>query len=210
MKFEELNLLEVGHSIGLVGAVFSGNNEMYLCMFPRSHCEIEDVEGNNVVKVVQSDGLSAIAETLNMDLDQWQKFIRQTDLMETEIVAEDADGKIVKAIVRKCQRQIDQQVSWQVFRRDGYKCRYCGKDGVPLTVDHLVLWEDGGPSTDQNMVSACKKCNKARGNTKYADWLHHPVYKKVSRGLSDAEKRANEALLPTLDVIPRNTHVRSR
>jgi hypothetical protein len=210
MKFEELNLLEVGRSIGLVGAIFSGNGEMHLCMFPESHCDVNDVESGDVVKIVQSDGSTVFAQTLNMNLDQWQQFMRQTDLMETEILAKDADGKIVKTIVRKCQRQIDQQVSWQVFKRDSYKCRYCGKDGVPLTVDHLVLWENGGPSTDQNMVSACKKCNKARGNMEYSEWLHHPIYRKASRGLSDAEKRANEALLPTLDAIPRNIHVRSR
>jgi len=97
-----------------------------------------------------------------------------------------------------------------VFRRDGYKCCYCGRDDVPLTVDHLVLWEDGGPSTEQNMVSACKKCNKARGRTQYVDWLRHPVYLKVSGNLSPERRAANEALVGALNAIPKVMHTRSR
>ena len=61
--------------------------------------------------------------------------------------------KLYKAVIRKCQRNIEQGVSWNVFRRDGYACRYCGNKEVPLTVDHLVLWEESGPSTEANLVS---------------------------------------------------------
>lgn len=191
MKFEELNLLEVGHTIGMTGVVFSGPDKSFLIAFP-------------------DEVLDKPLEKLEMNLEQWQAFLRQTDLLETEILTKAADGTIAKAIVRKCQRNIDAHVSWKVFKRDGYKCRYCGRDDAPLTVDHLVLWEEGGPSTEQNMVAACKKCNKARGNTPYADWLRHPFYQKASRGLDGAGRYRNEMLLPTLDGIPRVLHTRSR
>ncbi|GAG09150.1 unnamed protein product, partial [marine sediment metagenome] len=84
-----------------------------------------------------------------------------------------------------------------------YKCRYCGRDDVPLTVDHLVLWEDGGPSIEENLVSACRKCNKKRGNTEYSDWLQHPYYLKVSAALLPCHQEKNEKLAPTLPGIPR-------
>jgi 5-methylcytosine-specific restriction endonuclease McrA len=79
-----------------------------------------------------------------------------------------------------------------------------------MTVDHLVLWEEGGPSTEANLLSACRKCNKTRGNTQYSAWLKSPFYGKVSRALDEATRRSNEALLATLDTIPKLVHTRSR
>lgn len=191
MKFEELNLLEVGHSIQLAGSVWAGPDKLYIIFLP-------------------DEKFDKVFEMMEPNLDQWQQFLRQSDLLETEILTKASDGTVAKAIVRKSQRQIDQHVSWKVFRRDGYKCCYCGRDDVPLTVDHLVLWEDGGPSTEQNMVSSCRKCNKARGNTQYADWLRNPTYLKVSKNLSAERRAANEALVKTLDAIPKVVHTRSR
>ena len=141
-----------------------------------------------------------------MDLEDWRTFIRQTDHLEMEVIAPDQDGKIVKAILRKSQRQVDQGTSWEVYDRDGYRCRYCGKNGIPMTVDHLVLWEEGGPATPENLVTCCRKCNKKRGNMQYKDWLQSPYYKKVSRGLIIAAIEANEAVLKTLPGIPRGMH----
>lgn len=191
MKFEELPLLEVGHSIQIAGSVWAGPDKMYVMLLP-------------------DEKLDKPLATMEPTQEQWQQFLRQSDLLETEIMAKASDGTIAKAIIRKSSRQIDQGVSWRVYKRDEYACRYCGKDDVPLTVDHLVLWEDGGPSVEANLVSACRKCNKARGNTAYADWLHHPVYRRVSAGLSPERRAANEALLGTLATVPRVVHVKSR
>lgn len=185
MKLDELNMLDVGVTIGLSGAVFSDTETMYLCMFPDQDPSLKQV-------------------VLDMDLEDWKKFLRQTDLVEVEVLTKTEDGKLAKAIMRKTQRLIEQRVSWAVFKRDNYTCRYCGKDGLPLTVDHLVLWEEGGPSIEENLVAACRKCNKTRGNMQYADWLKHPYYLKVSHdGISPWTSRENEELVSTLDKIPR-------
>ena len=61
------------------------------------------------------------------DTEDWKKVLRQTDLLETEVLALSEDGKLTKAILRKSQRQIEARISWNVFRRDGYRCRYCGR-----------------------------------------------------------------------------------
>ena len=88
-----------------------------------------------------------------------------------------------------------------MYRRDHYRCRYCGANDVPLTVDHLVLWEEGGPSTEENLVSACKDCNKTRGNTPYHLWLRDSYYKRVSANLPPMIQEANERIAHTLDGI---------
>jgi hypothetical protein len=191
MKLSDINLLDVGGKIGMTGAVFSDNDgTAYLCMFPTQPSPTK-------------------IEPLMMNLEDWTKFLRQLDFQETEVLVKDkATGELSKAILRKSQRTIEQRVSWAVFKRDGYRCRYCGAEGVPLTVDHLVLWEEGGPSLEGNLTSSCRPCNKTRGNLDYKLWLDHPYYKKVSAALTEEQRGANRSLVRALPLIPRRYQAR--
>lgn len=207
-KLSDLNILDIGNNIQLAGAVYIGNGKLYLTMFPDEAGELND--SFETCSWVQSTGEHLDIESLNMTQEEWETFLRQTDLLETQGLVKAENGSVEKAILRKSSRQIDQGVSWKVFRRDGYSCRYCRADDVPLTVDHLVCWEEGGPSTEANLVAACRKCNKTRGNTPYTQWLEHPYYKKVSQNLTEGEREANMKLASTLDSIPRHYAKRSR
>src|ERR1043166_4967941 len=109
MRLGEVDLLKFGHTIQMAGAVYIGEGKVILALFPD--------------EVGKTEGLPV--ETLDMDLDDWTQFLRQTDLLETEILTRSSDGTLAKAIVRKSQRQISQGVSWAVYKRDGYRCRYC-------------------------------------------------------------------------------------
>ena len=51
----------------------------------------------------------------------------------------------------------------EIFRRDKYKCQYCGESSSNLTVDHVVPQRLGGKSTWDNLVTACAKCNHKKG-----------------------------------------------
>ena len=56
------------------------------------------------------------------------------------------------------------------YLRDGLACCYCGagiEDGTKLTLDHLTPHSHGGSNANDNIVTACIKCNSARGNR---DW----------------------------------------
>lgn len=190
MNFEDFPLTKVGHELTLIGGVWGcgPDDEGYVLLFP------------------EYQGDPSVMLNVEMTRENWDALLRQSDLMETEVLTKAKDGKLYKAVIRKSSRQISQQVSWNVFRRDGYACRYCGKDDVPLTVDHLVLWEKGGPSIEANLLSACKKCNKTRGNTEYEQWLGHAYYLRVSRALTQEQREANIRILPTLDKIERRFH----
>ncbi len=205
-KFSDINLLSIGHTIQMAGAVYVGDGKVYLALFPD---EAGDLSKGTTFQS-QAQGADLPVEVLSMGPAEWETFLRQTDLLETEVTARAADGTIQKAILRKSQRQIEQGVSWKVFKRDGYACRYCANNDVPLTVDHLVTWESGGPSTVENLVSACRKCNKTRGELGYPVWLQHSFYRKVSQNLSEATRQSNVKLVETLDAIPRLVHKRSR
>lgn len=157
IKLSDIELLDVGHTIQLYGAVYCGSDGMFLLPLPDEPVDEWDCGKDQMMLV--------------MSAAEWEVFIRQTDLMEMKGPA--------KAILRKSQRQIDQNISWAVFRRDGYACRYCGRSDVPLTVDHIHLWESGGLSVEDNLISSCRRCNKLRGSMLYEDWLDCPQYHTV-------------------------------
>ena len=53
-------------------------------------------------------------------------------------------------------------------------CAYCGrtmKKGERLTRDHLVAVADGGTTTQDNIVPACKSCNSSKGASEWRDWF---------------------------------------
>lgn len=54
---------------------------------------------------------------------------------------------------------------FEVFKRDGFRCRYCGRgpEAVLLEADHVVPEHDGGPTTIENLVTACADCNRGKG-----------------------------------------------
>lgn len=191
LKLSDLNFLEIGHKIQIAGLIMSDETTDYYCYLPDQ---------------VKLDSTAL----LEMDILDWQKFVQQTDHLETVILAKDKTGKFAKVIVRKCNRQIEAGVSWKVFARDGYRCRYCGITKVPMTVDHLICWEDSGPSIEDNLVTACRKCNKLRGNMVYSDWLKSTYYLDRAKKLSEDIKRKNLELVSTLDMIPLKHHVISR
>lgn len=191
----------------MVGAVYTDPSRAWPYFFPFP--EWDPISSG--ATGCRSTGETYIEPTVvEMTALDWQAFLRQGDLVETEVLAQHKDGSLYKAIARKSQRQIDQQSSWNVMRRDGFMCRYCGEENLPLTMDHLVRWEDGGPSIEANMVSACRPCNKIRGDTAYAAWLRHPYYTEKSSKLSIAIRERNLKLADTLADIPRKPVVRDR
>jgi hypothetical protein len=178
---QDLNLHDIGNTIQMAGALFASEGKLFLIPLPLCNVDLEQV-------------------CLRMDEDDWHTFLRQTDLQEVENSA--------KAILRKSNRMIDTMVQWAVWRRDGFRCRYCKTNCAPLTVDHLILWEEGGPSTQDNMVSACRKCNKLRGNMPFHEWLASEQFARIAGDLTQTE--FNRLRQIDLSKIVKVEHVRSR
>ena len=192
MKFSDIDLHKIGNTIQLIGGIWAGEGQAFVFRFP------------------EYVGEQVVLTEVEITHEDWKALLRQSDLVETEVLTQAEDGQLIKAVMRKCERSISQQVSWNVFRRDGFRCRYCGDEKAPLTVDHAVLWEDGGPSIEANLVSACRKCNKIRGRTQYVLWLQHAYYLDVYKNLSPEVRYQNEMLADRLGSIPRVVNVKAR
>ncbi len=180
MKLEDFNLRDFGHSIQIVGAVFSrGADQFYIAALP----------GEGPIDIDEKP-----CAAIEMSDEDWAAVLYQTDILEVEMQG------AIKAVVRKSQRQIDTAISWAVYKRDGYRCRYCGSDGA-LSVDHIDLWEMGGASVAENLLSCCKKCNRTRGSMPYDEWLDSKDYENRSRNLTDVQRADNRVLILRLPVL---------
>jgi len=56
-----------------------------------------------------------------------------------------------------------------IFKRDNYKCQYCGKNTSSLTIDHVIPKNKGGKDSWENLVSACVKCNLKKADSSLKD-----------------------------------------
>lgn len=75
---------------------------------------------------------------------------------------------------------ISRRERFDIFRRDSFKCRYCGRtsEDVTLEVDHVIPVCEGGTNDEANLVTACFDCNRGKRGTlldaplpSATDWL---------------------------------------
>ncbi|CAA9569933.1 MAG: HNH endonuclease family protein [uncultured Thermomicrobiales bacterium] len=88
----------------------------------------------------------------------------------------------------------------EVFIRDNYTCQYCGRQGLDLTIDHIVPRHRGGPHSWENLVSACKACNHRKGGKTLAQsrmalrsdpaepraGMYYTIERRLDTGVSNA------------------------
>lgn len=108
----------------------------------------------------------------------WQRAVTMVYLDKVEIVRS-YDGVLrsvslrmrAPAVVRLNQfvRRHRVRISFSrrnVFLRDGHRCQYCQLRLPPaeLTTDHVMPRSRGGPTSWDNVVTACGPCNRRKGN----------------------------------------------
>lgn len=128
--------------------------------------------GNGEIDLVLSlpdEYPASFTTDLGLSAAEWTKLMKFSD-DPLIAIADPNNAGLVKAIIRKSQRQIEENLRWQVYKRDSYTCQYCGHDDRPLTVDHKLAQQLGGETTLENLVSACRPCNKAKGNMTWERW----------------------------------------
>lgn len=67
-------------------------------------------------------------------------------------------------VVAPERKGISQKRRFDLFKRDGFTCQYCGRTppAVVLEVDHIVAVSRGGGNTSDNLVTACYDCNRGK------------------------------------------------
>lgn len=68
-------------------------------------------------------------------------------------------------------KAITKGVRFDVFKRDAFKCQYCGRSApdVILEVDHIVPVAEGGDNDPLNLITSCRDCNRGKGKKKLSE-----------------------------------------
>lgn len=79
---------------------------------------------------------------------------------------------------------------WEIraylFEKWGRRCAYCGKQRVPLEVEHLVPKSRGGSDRVSNLALSCHECNQRKGTQTASEFGHPEVEVQARQPLKDA------------------------
>jgi len=70
------------------------------------------------------------------------------------------------AFFRGINMSVSKKIRFEVFKRDGFRCAYCGKSPpeVSLECDHIEPVSKGGKDDLNNLITACFDCNRGKTN----------------------------------------------
>jgi len=68
-------------------------------------------------------------------------------------------------------KAISKKLRFEVFKRDGFKCQYCGASApdVILHVDHINPVSKGGDNDLMNLITSCQPCNSGKSDRELSD-----------------------------------------
>jgi len=78
------------------------------------------------------------------------------------------------------------EVREYLLEKFGRKCSYCGKQDVPLEVEHITPKAKGGSNQVSNLCLACHACNTKKGTQTAAEFGHPEVQAMAKKPLKDA------------------------
>lgn len=86
---------------------------------------------------------------------------------------------------------ISKKLRFEVFKRDSFKCQYCGKESpnVILEVDHIHPVSKSGKNDILNLITSCFDCNRGKGKRLLKD---NDMLKKQKEQLNQLQKRREQ------------------
>jgi len=79
------------------------------------------------------------------------------------------------------------EVREYLLEKFGRKCVYCGKENVPLQVEHIVPKTRGGTDRVSNLTLACEPCNQKKGNQTAEEFGYPKVQSIASKPKDDGK-----------------------
>lgn len=88
-------------------------------------------------------------------------------------------------------KAISKKTRFEVFKRDKFKCQYCGKSApeIVLHLDHIVPVASGGDDNLMNLITSCKDCNLGKS---FRELTNDSVLIKQKKQLEDLQERREQ------------------
>jgi len=66
----------------------------------------------------------------------------------------------------KKRKSLSKKTRFDVFKRDGFACQYCGRTppSTTLEIDHIVAVASGGNNSESNLLTSCMDCNRGKSD----------------------------------------------
>lgn len=96
-----------------------------------------------------------------------------TRLSEAGLVDRETLQPMKWDVQRECIRpaaNIWREIRSAIFKRDDYRCTYCGERGGKLECDHVMPVSRGGGHEESNLVTACFSCNRSKRDKLPSEW----------------------------------------
>ncbi len=81
----------------------------------------------------------------------------------------------IKRIIFGPGPKVSRELAMKVFKRDHFKCQYCGLDArhsfehwLVMTIDHVHPYAHGGERHMDNLMTACRPWNPIQGKRRFA------------------------------------------
>lgn len=86
---------------------------------------------------------------------------------------------------------ISKKIRFEVFKRDSFKCQYCGESApdVTLHLDHIHPIAEGGDNSITNLITSCQPCNLGKGARTLSD---SSTVEKQKQQLDELNERRNQ------------------
>lgn len=120
----------------------------------------------NVVPVRRALTLLASGRAVAVEHDEHVAFRSEHQAVQCPVII-----RLFIAVAHRVYRSLTVRFNKRnVFARDGHQCQYCGAT-EDLTVDHVIPRSrrdgphpEGGPTSWENCVTACLRCNLRKGD----------------------------------------------
>ena len=109
--------------------------------------------------------------------------------LSTEMVRFDTqllEGAEVRGLAYQQGTLAGYEVREYVLEKWGRHCAYCGKEGVPFQLEHIVPRARGGSDRVSNLTLTCEPCNTRKGTQTAEEFGHPAIQAQARRPLKDA------------------------
>lgn len=108
---------------------------------------------------------------------------------------------------------LSKRLRFEVFKRDNFTCQYCGAQPpkVILEVDHIHPVAEGGDCEQENLITACDKCNRGKGKRLLGDKIVRPdadvMWLQAQQEIAElkryqrAKKQRDAAIAQTIETL---------
>ena len=103
-------------------------------------------------------------------------------------------------------KSISKSVRFSIFSRDGFTCKYCGRqsDEVKLVIDHIDPVANGGTNDETNLITSCESCNQGKAAKLLPDQntieSHRLSLAQEFQEQNDIHKKAVESARKSLEL----------